>query len=441
MKKLLNIFIVQLLFLCIFAAGSYLKPVSAYHGATGLNFLEEFQECIGGSVRASFTWTPIPPSYYAIIDGQWLDVSLDPGMGSVFGANVLGNASYTTTTAIGEHIGHLTPNELHYWRINTHIAGESPTTWHTSAVLPFLTMSCDGDPPTVNIIVPNLQASFVDVGPGLFTWTPSGSTAGRLFIGTNSTNPVVGSTISYAVNTADGSLGVPQPPVGVYYAAMYTGAFGEIRMSNIVSFAIGAAGDITMNQPTISGNTVIFTFTPSDGAFVVIADTICPAMSSLNRPYDSGQLAPGVTQATKSGLAVGIYCAKIVKALSGETLSNIVNFEVLTGAVTGGTPDCGGFINCLSTIKSPTTAFTEDGLLGAIFTSILPIIIGLGGFLTVIIIVISGIQFVTSSGNPEAAGAAKGRLTYAIIGFILIITAYAITKIIDTLFLGGSGII
>jgi len=85
--------------------------------------------------------------------------------------------------------------------------------------------------------------------------------------------------------------------------------------------------------------------------------------------------------------------------------------------------------------------FSEENLVGKLVSDIIPIILGLAGFLTVIFIVISGIQFITSSGNPEAAAAARARLTFALVGFIIIILAFAITQLVDTIFLGGSGIL
>ena len=85
-------------------------------------------------------------------------------------------------------------------------------------------------------------------------------------------------------------------------------------------------------------------------------------------------------------------------------------------------------------------SFTAQGFIGQLLTAILPIILGIAGFLTVIFIVISGIQFMTSSGNPEAAAAARSRLIFAIVGFVLIILAFAITQIVDRIFLGTSGV-
>ncbi len=98
---------------------------------------------------------------------------------------------------------------------------------------------------------------------------------------------------------------------------------------------------------------------------------------------------------------------------------------------------CTGFIDCLNPIKSPTLSkFSDTGLVGTLVSTIIPVALGIGGMLTVIFIIISGIQFVTSGGDPKGAAAAKDRLVYAIIGFIILILAYAILQIIDKLFLG-----
>ena len=78
---------------------------------------------------------------------------------------------------------------------------------------------------------------------------------------------------------------------------------------------------------------------------------------------------------------------------------------------------------------------------GGIISIVLPLILGIAAFITVIVIILSGIQFITSGGNPEAAAAARGRLTFALIGLVLIILAFAILQIVDRLFLGGSGVV
>jgi len=42
-----------------------------------------------------------------------------------------------------------------------------------------------------------------------------------------------------------------------------------------------------------------------------------------------------------------------------------------------------------------------------------------------------GFQFVTSGGDPKAAGQARSTLTYAIIGIILVVAAWLIIKAIE----------
>ena len=79
--------------------------------------------------------------------------------------------------------------------------------------------------------------------------------------------------------------------------------------------------------------------------------------------------------------------------------------------------------------------FSAEGLPAQIITEILPIIIGIGGFLTVIVIVVSGIQFITSGGDPKAAAGARARLIYALIGFIIILLSFAILQAVNFLFL------
>ncbi|MEK9147255.1 MAG: hypothetical protein AAB639_03595 [Patescibacteria group bacterium] len=100
--------------------------------------------------------------------------------------------------------------------------------------------------------------------------------------------------------------------------------------------------------------------------------------------------------------------------------------------------ECNGFLDCLRgvNVEKLKPEFTETNLIAQLVTQILPIILTIAGFVTVIVIIISGIQFVLSSGNPEAAAAAKNRLVYAIVGFIIIVLAFGVLQIVNRLFLG-----
>ncbi len=100
---------------------------------------------------------------------------------------------------------------------------------------------------------------------------------------------------------------------------------------------------------------------------------------------------------------------------------------------------CDSFSKCLEGITAPGTEQkfpTHVGLVGTLISKIILVALGVGGMLTVIFIIVSGIQFITSGGDPKGAAAAKDRLVYAIIGFIVLALAFAVLQIIDRLFLG-----
>lgn len=55
-----------------------------------------------------------------------------------------------------------------------------------------------------------------------------------------------------------------------------------------------------------------------------------------------------------------------------------------------------------------------------------------------IMFVVGSFRYLTSFGNAEAIKKAQGTLKYALIGFILFVSAFLILTIIQTLFLGGT---
>ena len=56
-----------------------------------------------------------------------------------------------------------------------------------------------------------------------------------------------------------------------------------------------------------------------------------------------------------------------------------------------------------------------------------------------IMFVVGAFRYLTSFGNPESVKKAQGTLKYALMGFILFISAYLILNTICYLFLGGIG--
>lgn len=50
-----------------------------------------------------------------------------------------------------------------------------------------------------------------------------------------------------------------------------------------------------------------------------------------------------------------------------------------------------------------------------------------------IMLIVGGFQFVTSGGDPKAAGAARTTLTYAVIGIVLVVAVWLILLLIGTI--------
>ncbi len=77
----------------------------------------------------------------------------------------------------------------------------------------------------------------------------------------------------------------------------------------------------------------------------------------------------------------------------------------------------------------PSIDFGPESL-PEIFNFIINLVLGIGIALTIIFLIIGGIQYITSRGDQKAAEAARHTLTNAVIGFIIVIGAFTIKQII-----------
>ncbi len=66
----------------------------------------------------------------------------------------------------------------------------------------------------------------------------------------------------------------------------------------------------------------------------------------------------------------------------------------------------------------------------ALLSLVIKVLLGLVGTVAVLFIIIGGIQYVTSAGNPDSVGRAKNTILYAVIGVIVAIIAYAAVNFI-----------
>lgn len=61
-------------------------------------------------------------------------------------------------------------------------------------------------------------------------------------------------------------------------------------------------------------------------------------------------------------------------------------------------------------------------------SSVLSIVFGLAGGVALIVIIIGGIKFITSQGEPQALARARNTIIYAIVGLIVCIAAFSIVS-------------
>ena len=71
----------------------------------------------------------------------------------------------------------------------------------------------------------------------------------------------------------------------------------------------------------------------------------------------------------------------------------------------------------------------KNDLMGTINT-IINVIIGVIGFVAVVVIILGGVQYTTSAGDPGKVKKAKDTILYGIIGLVVAILAYAIVNFV-----------
>ena len=73
--------------------------------------------------------------------------------------------------------------------------------------------------------------------------------------------------------------------------------------------------------------------------------------------------------------------------------------------------------------------FGPGATIGDIINAAVPYLFTFAGLLLLIYLLFGGFEFMTSAGDPKKAEAAKAKLTYALIGFIIVFTAFWLTQI------------
>lgn len=63
--------------------------------------------------------------------------------------------------------------------------------------------------------------------------------------------------------------------------------------------------------------------------------------------------------------------------------------------------------------------------------NVLGVVLGLAGIVLFIMLLVGGFKYMTSRGDPKAVDAAKGTLTQAIAGLVVLVLAYVVLLIIE----------
>ncbi|MBI4037499.1 hypothetical protein HY382_00460 [Candidatus Curtissbacteria bacterium] len=82
------------------------------------------------------------------------------------------------------------------------------------------------------------------------------------------------------------------------------------------------------------------------------------------------------------------------------------------------------------TVGAPARKLSD---ISVIFGNVIKLLAPAAAIAFFIMLIIAGYQFMTSGGDPKAAGAARNTLTYAIIGVILVVAAWLIIKLIQNI--------
>lgn len=92
---------------------------------------------------------------------------------------------------------------------------------------------------------------------------------------------------------------------------------------------------------------------------------------------------------------------------------------------------CGGLFSL-----GPAGKLTFTGFV----TSIIDILLWIVGILAVLFVIIGGIRYILSSGNEEAAEAAKKMIIHAVLGVVIVILSFVMIRVIvSALTLGSFG--
>ena len=87
----------------------------------------------------------------------------------------------------------------------------------------------------------------------------------------------------------------------------------------------------------------------------------------------------------------------------------------------------------LQSIQSGAGLNALPDSVGGVISNVVPYLFGISGFLLLIYLVIGGLQFMTSGGDPKAVAAAQAKISSALIGFIIVLVSAGVVVLLGRL--------
>ena len=86
------------------------------------------------------------------------------------------------------------------------------------------------------------------------------------------------------------------------------------------------------------------------------------------------------------------------------------------------------------TIGEPEGFKFGEAKISDVISALLPYVFVLAGLILFGFLIFGGFELLTSAGNPEKVKSAQGKITNAIVGFIIIFLSYWIVQILEIIF-------
>ena len=91
-------------------------------------------------------------------------------------------------------------------------------------------------------------------------------------------------------------------------------------------------------------------------------------------------------------------------------------------------------LKTIQDLAFPNAIYKTDVTIGQIITNILPYVFWITGILLLVYLLMGGFQLMFAAGDPKKVQGAWGKITNAVIGFVIIFVAYWVTKLIGQVF-------